>query len=242
MSLEERFSAFEQRFDRFLQFQEAQLAARTSSNPDLSPSSTEAPSLGEHSDSLSPTPSHAGTPARPLPGSPAIGLATDICWPPPATLPLPRDLTRKMKTVRKSLSDAGYFKPTFGLSKRNEKKEPVDLSLSWRSQYEAAVQARILLGPRPDPADTQASEWFSKLETLFTAQQAQAYFELALIEGKRIAPDLSKDRQVAIVSAFWPDWSRMTVGLHEAQERALTTIILSRKPAGADENPAGKRK
>jgi len=148
-----------------------------------------------------------------------------------------------MKPVRKSLSEAGFFKPTFGLSKRDERKEPYDSSTPWKALYQASVEARILLGPQPDPSDSQAWEWFSKLETLFTTQQSQALYELALIEAKRVAPNLSKDRQVAIVTASWPHWSKMVMELHSAQERALTTALLSRKPAGnTDDKPAGVRK
>src|SRR3989338_8356483 len=240
----DRLSNIERRLDLLTRLMESQLtSSRDPSSPSsLSPLSTAAPPLGESSDSSYPTSSLTGTLVSPHPSPPALGLATETCWPPPITLPLPCDCTRKMKPIRKSLSDAGYFKPTFGLSKRNEKKEPVDLSTPWKSLYETAVQARILLGPRPDPSETHACEWFSKLETLFTAQQSHALYELALIKAKRIAPNLSKDRQVSIVTASWPLWSRMTVELHAAQERALTTPLLSRNPAGVEEKPAGKGK
>ena len=188
-------------------------------------------------------PAPSGT-QSPLPsGSPAIGLAPDICWPPPHDLPLPRDCVRRMKPIRKSLADSGYFKPTFGLSKRNERKELFDTASPWKSMYEAAVQARMLLGPPPDPTDARACDWFTKLETLFVNQQAQSLYELCLVEAKRIAPNLSKDRQVSIVTATWPRWSTMVVELHAAQERALTTSLLSRKPAGSsDDRTAGKDK
>ena len=148
-----------------------------------------------------------------------------------------------MKPVRKSLTDAGFFKPTFGLSKRDERKEPNDMSTPWKSFYQACVEARILLGPPPVLSDTTAVDWYQKLLTLFVTYQSQALYELALVEAKRVAPNLSKDRQQAIIVACWPNWDKLILELHSAQERALTQVLLSKKPAAqSDDKPPGNKK
>jgi hypothetical protein len=136
-----------------------------------------------------------------------------------------------MKPVRKYISEQGFFYSPLDTSKRPEKSEPQDTAKPWKAMHKALSEILVLLGPPPDPQDETATSWYDKILSAILVSQGEALFELAMVERKRSAPNLSVERTKAIISAQWPDWNRILTALLEAQERAATAAALTRLPA-----------
>jgi len=133
-----------------------------------------------------------------------------------------------MKPVRKYLSDEGFVYLPPELSKRSEKLEPTDLEKPWRCLHKALSEVLVLLGPPPASTDQEACRWYERIASTLQAYQGKALLELALVERKRAAPNLSVERVKHLVLSNWPDWDKITLSILEAQEKAATAAALTR--------------
>jgi hypothetical protein len=144
---------------------------------------------------------------------------------------LPRLAPPRIKPVRKFITEQGYFHTPLDTSKRSEKSEPQDMAKPWKTMHKALSEILVLLGPPPLPEDLAASTWYERILSAILVYQGEALFELAMVERKRSAPNLSVERAKAVISASWPDWNRIQSTLLEAQERAATAAALTRLPS-----------
>jgi len=142
-----------------------------------------------------------------------------------------------MKPIRKHLTDEGFVQPPIDLSKRNEKSEPYDMAKPWKTMLKAMSEVLVLLGPPPSPSDVAASAWYNRIASAVQVYQGEALNEIALVERRRAAPNVSVERAKTIILAHWPDWDRILSALLEAQENAATAAALIRLPSSSSDTP-----
>ncbi len=200
-------------------------ATSTSSGSSPTPILTEQ-ALGQNSGDGRQGLSPAAAALRDQPGH--LGVAAQLLEPSLQSLPHPRVGKRSIKPVSRFLADSGFYPPTIALSQRSKGEQGQDPAKAWRLLFNVCAEAVFLLGPPPAQEDVQAFEWYTRFFRHLTFHQAQALVELAEVEARRIAPNVSRDIVRVTLHRTWPDFSAFQAELARLQRDCASVSALLR--------------